>query len=249
MPMTKDYVVVTGASKGIGAETARLFAAAGAHVALLARDGGALSALAADIGPNALALPCDVSDAAAVARAVQQAEEAQGPATILINNAGVIDPIAPMDSADPDAWGHLIDINVKGVFYGMNAVLPGMITRGGGSILTVSSGAAHNPVEGWSAYCASKAAVAMMTRSLHHEYAGRGVRAMGLSPGTVATNMQRVIKSSGVGPVAMLDWDDHIPADWPARALLWMASPDADEFCGTEIALRDTAIRKRVGLI
>ena len=119
----------------------------------------------------------------------------------------------------------------------------------GGTVLTISSGAAHNPVEAWSHYCASKAAANMLTQCLHHEEGGNGIRAIGLSPGTVATDMQRDIKDSGVNPVSQLDWDVHIPADWPARTLLWMCGPEADRFLGDEISLRDEGIRKAVGLI
>ena len=72
---------------------------------------------------------------------------------------------------------------------------------------------------------------------------------MALSPGTVATGMQHKIKASGINPVSRIDWSDHIPADWPARALLWMCSADADEFIGQEINLNDDAIRRRAGLI
>ncbi len=153
-----------------------------------------------------------------------------------------------MDVSDPDAWGQVIDINLKGVFHGMHAALPVMKAAGGGTVLTISSGAAHGPVEAWSHYCASKAGAAMLTRCLDKEERENGIRAMGLSPGTVATQMQREIKASGVNPVSKLNWEDHIPADWPARALLWMCSPEADEFIGTEIALRDEDIRRRVGL-
>jgi NAD(P)-dependent dehydrogenase (short-subunit alcohol dehydrogenase family) len=89
----------------------------------------------------------------------------------------------------------------------------------------------------------------MLTSCAHLEAGGAGVRVMGLSPGTVATDMQRVIKASGVGPIAKLEWEDHIPADWPARALMWMCSADADDWLGREVSLRDEAIRRRVGLI
>ncbi len=89
----------------------------------------------------------------------------------------------------------------------------------------------------------------MLTECLHLEEAHNGIRALGLSPGTVATDMQRAIKSSGINPVSQLDWETHIPADWPARALLWMCSDDANEFLGSEISLRDGDIRKRAGLI
>lgn len=243
--MTAKNVLITGASRGIGAETARVFAAQGANVGLMARSAGAIDALAAEIGAQAMALPCDVTDYASVEKAVA----AFGPVDVLINNAGVIEPISHLAAADPAGWGEVIDINVKGVFNGMRAVLPAMIKQGGGSILTISSGAAHYPIEAWSHYCASKAAANMLTQCLHLENAKDGIRAIGLSPGTVATQMQREIKASGINPVSELAWDVHIPADWPACALLWMCSADADEFCGLEVSLRDAAILGRVGLV
>ena len=244
MDMTAKNVLITGASRGIGAETARVFAAQGANVGLMARSADAIAALAAEIGPQATAYPCDVTDYDGVAAVVADF----GAVDVLINNAGVIEPIARMTDADPDGWGHALDINVKGVFNGMRAVLPAMIAAGGGSILTVSSGAAHGPMEAWSHYCASKAAANMLTQCLNLENASDGIRAIGLSPGTVATQMQREIKASGINRISDLAWEDHIPADWPARALLWMCSADADEFCGEEVSLRDAAICARAGL-
>jgi len=142
----------------------------------------------------------------------------------------------------------VIDINLKGVFYGMHAAIPVMKAAGGGTIITISSGAAHSPLEGWSHYCASKAGAAMLTRCADMENRTHGLRVMGLSPGTVATQMQREIKASGVNPVSELEWEDHIPPEWPARTLLWMCSADADEFIGKEISLRQDDIRRRVGL-
>jgi NAD(P)-dependent dehydrogenase (short-subunit alcohol dehydrogenase family) len=179
--------------------------------------------------------------------AVQTARNRAGRLDVLINNAGVIDPIARIADADPSAWGQAIDINLKGVFHGLRAALPLMDT--GGTIITISSGAAHNALEGWSAYCASKAGAAMLTRAAHLEESPRGLRIMGLSPGTVATDMQARIRDSGVNPVSQMDWQAHIPVDWPARALLWMCGPDADDWLGREVSLRDEAIRRRVGLI
>ncbi len=143
----------------------------------------------------------------------------------------------------------MIEIDLRGVFHGVRAACPVMGDAGGGTILTVSSGAAHGPVEAWSHYCASKAGAAMLTKCLHKEMADKGIRAMGLSPGTVATQMQREIKASRINPVSQLDWSDHIPADWPAKALLWMCGPDADGYLGEEISLRDEAIRQKVGLL
>ncbi|MEL6168786.1 MAG: SDR family oxidoreductase [Pseudomonadota bacterium] len=240
--------LITGASRGIGADTARIFAAAGIRVALVARSADAITELAGEIGDAALAIPCDVSTYWEVEKAVEATRDAFGSLDILVNNAGAIEPIAHMETADPDAWARVIDINLKGVFYGMRAALPGMVAAGGGSVLTVSSGAAHGPVEAWSHYCSSKAGAAMLTRCLDKEYRDKGIRAMGLSPGTVATEMQREIKASGINPVSQLDWSDHIPSDWPAKALLWMAGPDAEDMIGQEVTLRDEATRARIGL-
>ncbi len=247
--MAGKRVLITGASKGIGAAAARLFAEAGAEVGLIARSRAEISALAAEIGPKARALPCDVASWGAVEGAVAAMTRAFGGVDVLINKAGVIDPISGLDRVDPVAWGKAIDINLKGVLHGVRAVLPGMIRQRGGTIITVSSGAAHNPLEGWSAYCSSKAGAAMLTACLHHEMHLKGIRAMGLSPGTVATEMQVKIRASGVNPVSKLDPSAHIPADWPARALVWMCGQDADDFAGQEISLRDEGIRRRVGLI
>lgn len=248
MSMTNRVVVIAGASRGIGAETARAFAARGDRVVLLARDRKVLRALAGEIGENALAIPCDVRNFAQVEQAVLEGVETFGSCDVLINNAALIEPVGLLHELDPKAWAQLIDVNVTGVFNGIRAVLHLMLAAGGGHVLTVSSGAAHRPYEGWSAYCASKAAVAMLTRSLHLEYGGRGIHAMGLSPGTVATDMQRTIRESGIGPVAQIPWEDHVPPHWPAQALVWMASEDARAHAGEEIRLRDPEILQKLNL-
>jgi len=248
MNMDGQTVLITGASRGIGAAAARLFAEAGANVALVARNEDAIAEIAGEIGMKAIAVPCDVSRYWEVEAAVQACHKAFGGLDVLIGNAGVIEPISHLENADPDAWSHVIDINLKGVFHGMRAAMPEMLETGRGTIITISSGAAHNALEGWSHYCASKAAAAMLTECAHKEAAGRGLRVMGLSPGTVATEMQREIKASGVNPVSQLDWSDHIPPEWVAKALLWMCSADADDYLGQEISLRDEGVRERVGL-
>ena len=89
----------------------------------------------------------------------------------------------------------------------------------------------------------------MLTRVADKEYRQHGVRVLGLSPGTVATDMQREIKASGINPVSKLDWSDHIVPEWPAQALVWMCSTAADSFLGDDISLRDPEIRRAVGLI
>lgn len=246
--MQGKVVLITGASRGIGAAAARVFAGAGAKVVFLARSAPEIARLAAEIGPETLALRCDVADWAQVQAAVAATLARFGRLDVLIGNAGVIEPIAELAKADPDEWGRAIDINLKGVFHGMRAALPVMRAQGAGTIITVSSGAAVNPVEGWSAYCASKAGALMLTRMAHHEEGPRGLRILGLSPGTVATGMQVKIKASGINPVSRLDPSTHIPADWAARALLWMCGADADPWLGQDVSLRDAAVRHAVGL-
>ncbi|MCU4652436.1 SDR family oxidoreductase [Roseibacterium sp. SDUM158016] len=240
--------LITGASRGIGASAARAFATQGANVVLMARGRDEIAALAGEIGAQALAVPVDVTRYWEVEAAIGAAIDAFGRVDILVNNAGAIEPIAGMEEVDPAGWGQVIDINLKGVFHGMRAALPAMLAQGSGTILTISSGAAHNPQEHWSAYCASKAGAAMLTRSLHLEHGAAGIRAMGLSPGTVATQMQKEIKASGVNPISQLEWTDHIPPEWPAVALSWMCTGDADEFLGEEVSLRLPEIRARLGL-
>ena len=89
----------------------------------------------------------------------------------------------------------------------------------------------------------------MLTRNADLEAREAGLRIMGLSPGTVATEMQREIKASGINPISKLEWTDHIPPEWPARTLLWMCGPEADGYVGHEISLREENIRRSVGLI
>lgn len=249
MNMSDKTVLITGASRGIGAAAAREFAAAGAAVALVARSSDAIEALAEEIGVAALAIPCDVSQWGEVEDAVESTVSAFGGLDILINNAGAIEPISHLWLSDPDDWNYAFDINLKGVYNGIRAALLVMAAAKSGTILNLSSGAAGNPLEGWSHYCSSKAAAAMLTRCVDLECRAMGIRTIGLTPGTVATEMQREIKASGINPVSELDWSDHIPPEWPAKALLWMCSSDADEFLGQDVSLRDPEIRKRAGIV
>lgn len=246
--MVGKTVLITGASRGIGAAAARAFADAGANVALVARSTDAIAEIAGEIGERALAIPCDVSRFTEVETAIAATAQTFGGLDVLINNAGAIDPISHLVDADPDVWGRTIDINLKGVMYGMRAAMPGMIAQGHGTIINISSGAAHGPVEGWTAYCSSKAGVYMLTRAADLEARDKGLRILGLSPGTVATQMQRDIKASGINPVSQLDWSVHIPPEWPAQALIWMCTAQADVYLGQDISLRDEDIRAKVGL-
>lgn len=243
--------LVTGASRGIGAATARRLAAAGAHVVLAARTAEAIATLAIEIsaeGAKADFVVCDVTRYDDVHNAVQHSLKTYGGLDILVNNAGSIDPIARLADSDPALWGAAVDVNIKGVYHGMRAAIPVMEARGGGTIITIGSGAANSTLEGWSHYCATKIAVKKLTECAHKEVFERGIRVVGLSPGTVATDMMAKIRASGLNPVSQLDWSVHIPPQWAAEAVAWLCTPAADPFLGTDFSLKTDEGRRAVGL-
>lgn len=251
MQLKDQTVLVTGASRGIGAATARHFAELGANVVLMARSDDAIRDLAAEIvdgGGEALAISADVGEWQAMKNAVSRIQESFGRLDILVNNAGVIDPIARLGDSDPSGWAEVVQINLLGVYHGIRAALPVMEAQGGGTIINISSGAATGALEGWSHYCATKAAVLSLTRCTDKEYRERGIRVMGLSPGTVATEMQVQIKASGINPVSQLDPSVHIPSEWVARGLAYLCGPGGDQWRGTDFSLKTEEGRAAVGL-
>jgi len=244
--------IITGASRGIGAAAAHQMASHGMTVVLAARslnDSQAVARQICDEGGRALAVACDVSHFDQVEAAVAFTMENVGRLDVLVNNAGTIDPIARLCESDPTAWSQVVDINLKGVYYGIRAALPIMSHQKSGVIINISSGAATNALEGWSHYCATKAGVLSLTQCVHKEYAEHGIRCIGMSPGTVPTDMQRSIKKSGVGPVAQMEFSDHIPPEWPGKAIAYLCTADAAEFSGTDFSIKTDEGRKRAGLI
>ena len=244
-------VIVTGASRGIGAAAAEALAAAGAAVMLTARDGALAAKVAgkiSDAGGKAASMPCDVADYAAVEGLVTAATQLFGRPDILVNNAGVIEPIVTIAQSDPAAWAKSIEINLVGAFNAVRAVLPGMIAAGGGTIVNVSSGAALRPLEGWSAYCSGKAGMAMLTQAIKLEESAHGIRVFGFQPGTTDTDMQVLIRASGMNMISQIPRENLTPVAHPARAIVYLCTPDADDLAGAEFSLRDEAFRKRIGL-
>ena len=249
--LAKKTALITGASRGIGEATARHFAQEGANVVLLARSKDDVERIASEIvaaGGSALALGCDVAWFHDVTSAVDIAQDTFGSVDILINNAGLIDPIARITDSDPEEWGLMIDVNLKGVYHGYRAAMPVMQAQGSGTVINISSGAATGALEGWSHYCAAKAAVLALTRCGHKEMAEHGLRVMGLSPGTVATDMQVQIKQSGINPVSELHPNVHIPAKWVAAGLAYLCGPGGDAWLGQDFSLKTPEGRAALGL-
>lgn len=244
-------IIVTGASRGIGEAAALALGKAGATLMLTARDGklaGDVAQAVVAAGGRATARSCDVSDYAATAALVAETISQFGRVDALVNNAGVIEPIARIEDSDPAAWARNIEINLIGAYNAVRAVLPGMIAQRGGTIVNVSSGAAIRPLEGWSAYCTGKAGMHMMTRAIHLELAEKGIRVFGFQPGTTDTDMQVLIRASGINQISRIPRGNLTPVAHPAAAIVYLCTPAADDLNGQEFSLRDDAFRARLNL-
>jgi NAD(P)-dependent dehydrogenase (short-subunit alcohol dehydrogenase family) len=186
-----EVALVTGAGRGIGRAVAETYARAGASVTLWARSPDQLEAAADAItgaGGRALAVVGDVTSPADVQRAVDETHERFGPITLLVSNAGITGPYAPIWDADPDEWWRTQEVHVRGAFLCTRAVWADMVARGGGRVIVVSSRAAERGGPNLSAYQIAKAAQLRFTESLAAEGAPVGIRAFVLHPGTVDTN-------------------------------------------------------------
>ena len=191
-----QVAVVTGASGGLGAHFARLLASEGAAVALTARRLDKVEALAGELagqGHRAMALRLDVADAGSIAPAFNEVEAGLGPISILVNNAGVSGEGMALDLTIEE-FDTTFDVNVRGVYFAAQAaarlmIASGVAGRGDGRIVNIASVAAQTNFPGLSAYCASKAAVAMLTRVMAREWARRGIAVNALAPGYVLTDI------------------------------------------------------------
>ena len=190
--MPEHVVVITGASRGLGAGMAECFAGMGLKLGLCARHRPEAPA-----GSEAFCEAVDVTDADAVAAFAEAVAQTLGPIDLWINNAGILEPIAPVREIDSARFQQLLTINVLGVFNGSCTFVQHRRNHGGGGVLVnISSGAALRGVAGWSAYCASKAAVDRLSEALALEEAGVGIRVLAVAPGVVDTEMQSTIRAT-----------------------------------------------------
>lgn len=243
MTLSGKTALVTGGNRGIGLATVRALAEAGATVHFTARNAANIAAAQRALGPvAATGHVANLTDRLAMTTLFDQ------PFDILINNAAVIGPIGRILDVSVEDWALNIDTNLTATFHATQLALGHMVARGGGTIVNISSGAAHRPQEGWSAYCAGKAGLAMLTRSVHMEYGDLGIRIFGFAPGVVDTDMQGAIRASGINPVSKLPRESLAPADHPARAIAWLCTPAADPLAGGELDIRTPDLRAAAGL-
>ena len=191
MKLSDRVALVTGGGRGIGRAIALAFAREGAHVAVSARTGAELDAVAAEIrrlGRKALAVPCDVAEPAEVEAAVRQVAEGLGPTEILVNNAGIALSAKLLDTDDA-LWERHLRVNLTGAFLTTRAVLPGMLAAGRGRIINVASSAARQGYPYVAAYTASKHGLLGLTRAVALEVVASGVTVNAICPGYVATDL------------------------------------------------------------
>ncbi len=241
--------LITGASRGIGAAAARTLASYGANVVLLARDAESLAGVANDIetlGGKSILFAGDVTNYAHLQNAVELARGRFGALDIVVNNAGTIGEIARLENTDASDWARVIEVNVSGVFHGTRAAISQMRKQGSGVIINLSSGAATSVLEGWSHYCSSKAAVKKFTECAHEELCASGIRVVGLSPGTVATDMMQRIRDSQINPVSKIPWDAHATPQWAAEAIAYLCTAEAAQHGGTDFSIKTDAGRREV---
>jgi NAD(P)-dependent dehydrogenase (short-subunit alcohol dehydrogenase family) len=235
----------------MGREIARWLAVAGAAVVPAARSFEALTALADWIrrrGAPVLPLTVDVSSRRQCEAAVEKTAASFGRIDALVNNAGVIEPVAPLADTDPDAWSHNLAVNLLGPYYLIRAALP-HLRRARGRLVDIGTGASEKAIEGWSAYCAAKAGLAHLTRVVAAET--REITAVSFRPGVVDTDMQAQIRREG--PAGMTPEKAAyfqrlkaegklLPPAQPARAAAWLALHAPASWSGEQLEFDDPRI-------
>ena len=246
-------VIVTGASRGLGAATACWLAKVGAAVTLISRSGTALKRVAQEVrqlGGTALVFKADISDPDACQKAADKTLERFKRVDALVNNAGVVEPIAPVVRTDPERWQYNIGVNLLGPFYLTRAAIS-ELRKQNGRIINVSSGAATTVIENASAYCAAKAALNHFNRVVAVEESGLTVVTM--RPGVVDTRMQEIIRYEGTNFMSteqhayyqgLKDRGELEPPEVPARSIAWLALYAPHELSGDFLNYDDPQIAR-----
>jgi NADP-dependent 3-hydroxy acid dehydrogenase YdfG len=236
-------IVITGASSGLGEATARLLSEEGATVVLGARRADRIQALADELGAKggaALAVQTDVTDRVQVHALVEAAVEAYGRVDVMINNAGLM-PHSPLERLKVDDWERMIDVNLKGVLYGIAAALPHMIEQKAGHFINVSSVAGHKVSVNGAVYSATKHAVLALSEGLRQEVKPYNIRTTVVSPGAVATELPGSISEADVAEGIGKFYDEYaVPADSFARIVAFAVN-QPDDVDINEVLYRPTS--------
>jgi NAD(P)-dependent dehydrogenase (short-subunit alcohol dehydrogenase family) len=232
--------VITGAASGIGAATARRFAADGARVAVVDLNGPGAGAVAGAIrtgGAEALAVGTDVTDPAAVEAMVARVVDAFGRLDVLHCSAAAIDA-APLAEQSPEAFARTLAVSLSGTFLCVRAAIPAMLAHGGGVIVTMASAAGVMAEPGYAAYGAAKAGVMSLTRSIAAEYGRQGVRAVCVCPGAVQTPPVEALGARALDAMARANVAGRLGrAEEIAALVTWLASDEAAFITGTTVTV------------
>ncbi|GAC1629889.1 MAG: SDR family oxidoreductase [Ktedonobacteraceae bacterium] len=234
-------VVITGASSGLGEATARLLCVEGASVVLGARRVERIESLANELtkgGGKALAIQTDVTQYEQVKRLVDAAVQTYGRIDVMINNAGLM-PHSPLERLKIDDWNRTIDVNLKGMLYGIGAALPYMKQQKAGHIINVSSVAGHKVRPSSAIYAATKAGVLVISEGLRQEVKPYNIRTTVISPGAVATELTNSVTEPDIAENLRKAYEIAIPADAFARAVAFAIS-QPEEVDINEILFRPT---------
>jgi NADP-dependent 3-hydroxy acid dehydrogenase YdfG len=238
--VTGKVVAITGGSSGLGAETARHLVRAGAKVALGARRLDRLEALALELGGDSCTVfRLDVTDREQAKAFVDHAVETFGRIDVMINNAGIM-PLAPLEMLRFEEWNQCVDVNLKGVLWGIAAALPHFKAQRSGQFINVASVAGHKVGIGSAVYSATKHSVRVISEGLRQEVKPYNIRTAVLSPGAVDTELPATVKAEGVSEgVAQFYQATAISAASFARCVLFAIS-QPDDVDVNEILFRPT---------
>lgn len=240
MKLEGKIALVTGAGSGMGRAIAKEFAANGARMICLDVNFAAAEATVDGL-TGSMAVACDISDSDQVAHVCSQAESRMSQIDILVNCAGILDGYAPVTETSDALWDRILGVNLKGMFLVSRAVLPGMVARGNGTIINISSIAGLVAGGGGAAYTASKHGVIGLTRQMSYDYGKNGIRTNAICPGAVETAMTKDILNSG--DMAVMELVRSVPAgrhgqpEEIAKMALYLASDDSSFVHGAVMAI------------
>jgi NAD(P)-dependent dehydrogenase (short-subunit alcohol dehydrogenase family) len=241
--LTGRTILVTGAGRGIGATLARLLAAGGARV-----YAGVFGGVAPGFEPHlerCTVLELDVTDAGSVASAISRIRSEAGGLDALVNNAGLIAPIGHIDSLQTEALRKAYEVNALGLHRMTCAALP-LLRDSAGVVVNAGTGAATTPMEGWAAYCTSKAAARMMTMMFAKEMEGGSVQFFFIGIPPTDTEMQSEIRTAGLNPISKIAQADLVKPEVPASVMAWLCGPEARQLDEVVLDVRDALFRDRM---
>ncbi|QKD05183.1 SDR family NAD(P)-dependent oxidoreductase [Mesorhizobium loti] len=241
-----EVALVTGARTGLGAATVAALAGLGATVIASGRHAGDCGAVVDAVtagGGKACDFMLDVADLDAIPHRVAEALQRYGRIDILVNNAATIAPMTRLAELDARAFDAAFTLNVSGPAALTAALWPHF---GGGRIINIVSGAATRAMSGWAAYCASKAALLMLTKSIALEGEASGILGFALAPGLVDTGMQAAIRDARINAVSDIPRENLDPPERAAQMIAWLATGLADDLAGDYVDVRQPGLQERV---